>query len=227
MSPEQRREMIVRAALPLVAEYGATVTTAKIARAAGIGEATIFRVFADKDELLGACLAEALRPDHVMAELASIPLEAPLATRLVEAATALRAHLDRMGTVLGVLHASGYHGQGRPDHAARTPTDDEESEDCSSDLDRSNDETRAAIADLLEPDRASLRLPPEQLADVFLGLVFSCSHSTYSRLGFTDTDALSVGEFVDLFLNGARTPTPEAPTPESRPPVTPTPEATT
>ena len=66
MSPEQRRTMIVAAALPLVAEHGAAVTTSQIARAAGIGEATIFRVFADKDEVLDECMAEAVRTDHVV-----------------------------------------------------------------------------------------------------------------------------------------------------------------
>ncbi|CAM5283250.1 Inositol 2-dehydrogenase/D-chiro-inositol 3-dehydrogenase [Streptomyces griseoloalbus] len=45
------------------------MTTAKIARAAGIGEGTIFRVFADKEELLQACVAEALSPDHAVREL--------------------------------------------------------------------------------------------------------------------------------------------------------------
>lgn len=62
MSPEQRRAMIIQAAIPLITEYGSAVTTAKIARAAGIGEGTVFRVFADKDELLQACIAEALSP---------------------------------------------------------------------------------------------------------------------------------------------------------------------
>ncbi|MCW3844297.1 TetR/AcrR family transcriptional regulator, partial [Micromonospora yasonensis] len=52
MSPDQRRAMIVRAALPLLATYGAGLTTAQVARAAGIGEATVFRAFADKDALL-------------------------------------------------------------------------------------------------------------------------------------------------------------------------------
>ncbi|MFF8595875.1 hypothetical protein ACF061_31460 [Streptomyces sp. NPDC015220] len=42
MEPDQRRAMIVAMALPLVIEYGASVSTAKIARAAGIGEGTIF-----------------------------------------------------------------------------------------------------------------------------------------------------------------------------------------
>ncbi|HEX8343275.1 MAG TPA: helix-turn-helix domain-containing protein, partial [Actinoplanes sp.] len=86
MSPEQRREMIIKAALPLVTAHGAAVTTQQVARAAGIGEATIFRVFADKEALLDAVMAEALRPDTVLAELATISLDQPLADRLVEAA---------------------------------------------------------------------------------------------------------------------------------------------
>jgi AcrR family transcriptional regulator len=62
MTPDQRRDAIVQAALPLIAELGAAVTTAKIARAAGIGEATIFRVFDDKDAVLQACVAAAMDP---------------------------------------------------------------------------------------------------------------------------------------------------------------------
>ncbi|GIH20886.1 TetR/AcrR family transcriptional regulator [Rugosimonospora africana] len=108
MSPEQRREAVVRAALPLVAEFGTAVTTAQVARAAGIGEATIFRVFPDKDALLDACVAEALDPTNLLGQLRSIPLDQSLATRLVDAADALRAHLDRMGAVLGVLSATGH-----------------------------------------------------------------------------------------------------------------------
>jgi AcrR family transcriptional regulator len=38
MSPEQRREMIVRATIPLVIEHGSGVTTRRIAQAVGIGE---------------------------------------------------------------------------------------------------------------------------------------------------------------------------------------------
>ncbi|MGW8974974.1 TetR family transcriptional regulator [Streptomyces platensis] len=104
--------MIVAAALPLVAEFGAAVTTGQIARAAGIGEGTIFRAFKDKDELLDACVTEAVGTDHVLRELASISLDEPLAARLAEAAEALHAHMERMGTVVGALHASG-HRRGR------------------------------------------------------------------------------------------------------------------
>ncbi|TDC93380.1 TetR/AcrR family transcriptional regulator, partial [Nonomuraea deserti] len=107
MSPEQRREMIVKAALPLVVEYGTSVTTAQVARAAGIGEGTVFRAFGDKDALLAACMAEAQRPDDTLAHVASISLELSLAERLVEASEALRGYLARMGAVAGALAASG------------------------------------------------------------------------------------------------------------------------
>lgn len=122
MTPGQRREMIVRTALPLVAEHGAAVTTGRIARAAGIGEATIFRVFADKDELLDACVAEALRTDHVLSELAAVPLDRPLPARLAEASAAIEAYLARMGMVLGALHATGRRRERPPPARERTPT---------------------------------------------------------------------------------------------------------
>src|SRR5215207_6698584 len=107
MSPERRREMIIAAALPLIAEHGTALTTSRVAKAAGIGEATIFRVFADKDELLDACIAEVLRPDTALDGIASVPLDQPLSDRLVEAAATLQAHLGRIRDVLGALHDPG------------------------------------------------------------------------------------------------------------------------
>jgi len=184
MSVDQRRQMIVAAALPLVAEYGTAVTTSQIARAAGIGEATIFRAFTDKDEVLGACMAEAVRPDHVVRELASIPLDEPLADRLADAVEALRAYLVRMGAIAGALHASGHRSRGeRP----APGTGREESMAA----------IRASVADLIEPDEGTLRLPAARLASLFLGLMFS-------RVGQgPDAPELSSAELVDVFLHGA------------------------
>ena len=68
MSVEQRPEMIVAAALPL-SPRRRRLATSQIARSAGIGEATIFRAFTDKEELLGAWMAEAVRPDHAIREI--------------------------------------------------------------------------------------------------------------------------------------------------------------
>ncbi|MFD1934142.1 TetR/AcrR family transcriptional regulator [Nonomuraea mangrovi] len=180
MSPDQRRAMIIGAALPLVAEYGTAVTTSQIARAAGIGEATIFRVFSDKEELLDACMAEALRPDHAVEQIASIPMDQPLADRLAEAADALGGHLERIGAVAGALMASGHH---RRDPAPAPPR----RRGPSTDLIR-------ATADLFEPEAASLRAPAEQIAALFLDLRFSKARQD---------EGLSTADLVQIFLYGA------------------------
>jgi AcrR family transcriptional regulator len=193
MSPDQRRDMVVRAALPLIAEHGAAVTTAQIARAAGIGEATIFRVFADKDAVLDACVAAALDPSIALQELNAINLEQPLTDRLLEAADALDAYLGRMGAVLGALHASGQPnrrgrgGQPEPDRPA----------DRSTGRDSAQAATRQAIADLLEPDRDQLRLPVDALTDAYLRLMFGRTRPS-DQAAEADRRQL-----MDLFLHGA------------------------
>ncbi|MGW3566010.1 TetR family transcriptional regulator [Streptomyces sp. NPDC000941] len=214
--------MIVAAALPLVAEYGAAVTTAQIARAAGIGEATIFRAFKDKEEVLAACTAEAMNPSHVLRELASISLDQPLADRLTEAAEAMRAHLTRMGAVAGALHASGHRRErtpaarptgDRPTAARPTaapPTGARPTSGRTSTSDNPHDgpdrpadsretsmrATRDALTELVEPDRATLRLPPERIASIFLGMLFTQLH-----FGAEGADVDPV-EFVDVLLHG-------------------------
>ncbi|WP_344677522.1 helix-turn-helix domain-containing protein [Saccharopolyspora taberi] len=182
MTPEQRRQMIVAAALPLVAERGAAVTTAQVARAAAIGEGTIFRVFKDKDELIDACVAEVLSPDHTVREIGSVSLDQPLADRLAEAADALAADFGRITAMMAALHASGRARRPGPDRPPQA------------DRDESMAAVRDAMAELFEPERATLRLPAEQLAAMFLGLLF-----TRSRIH----TGLDTAELVDTFLNGA------------------------
>lgn len=179
--------MIVMAALPLVAEHGAAVTTAQIARAAGIGEATVFRAFTDKDELLDACVAEALRSDHVLEQLASVPLDQPLTERLAEAADAMRAHMTRIGAVLGALHASGRRSRGPRPREEGTALPDRAT---------SFRATREALTELFEPDRDRLRLPPERLAALFLSLMFAGAR------GAAGDPESSIAEVVDVFVHG-------------------------
>ncbi|GII81284.1 TetR family transcriptional regulator [Sphaerisporangium rufum] len=178
--------MIVAAALPLVAEHGAAVTTGQIARAAGIGEGTIFRVFADKDALLDACTLEAMNSAHVLRELDSIPLDDPLDARLVQAAEALRAYLERMGTVMAALAASGH-------RRTRTAGDGP----ALGSRENAVTATRQAVTDLVEPDRAALRLAPEKLAAVFLRMLFSRSPQAGGEA------EPSAAELVDVLLHGA------------------------
>ena len=182
MSPEDRRQMIVRAVLPLVAEHGAAVTTSQIARAAGIGEGTIFRAFKDKDELLDTCVLEALKPDDVRTAIAEIPLDQSLHKRLIEATEALGAHLQRMGALMAAMHASGRGGHRDPEQAPRGRRE-------------SMAVMQEALAELFEPEKDKLRLPADQLASLFLSLLF-----TRSRL---EDNAPSIRKLIDVFLNGA------------------------
>lgn len=193
MTAEERRETIVRAALPLVAERGAAVTTAQIARAAGIGEATIFRVFADKNEVLQACIAAALDPAILLQELQSISLEQPLAARLIEAVDALNAYLGRMGAVIGAVHASGTPNR-RPGTEAVDPA---APPNRATGRDASQAAARQAILELFEPDEAALRLPAQAATDAFVGMFFGRARIPQS------TAPASTEQLVDLFLHGA------------------------
>ncbi|CAN5753948.1 hypothetical protein BH24ACI3_BH24ACI3_07560 [soil metagenome] len=64
MSGDERRETIVAAAIGLFAQHGFSgTTTKKIAKAAGVSEAMVFRHFASKEELYGAILHSKSRED--------------------------------------------------------------------------------------------------------------------------------------------------------------------
>ena len=72
MSPDDRRSSIVAATLPLLLEHGEMATTRQIAEAAGVAEGTIFRAFADKDELIAAVVEAAMDREPLEAALAAI-----------------------------------------------------------------------------------------------------------------------------------------------------------
>src|SRR3954447_3258046 len=88
LPPDERRSMIIEATVPLLLEHGSMVTTRQIADAAGIAEGTIFRAFADKDELLAAVIEAALDPAPLERALASIDPSLPL-PEIVAAAAAV------------------------------------------------------------------------------------------------------------------------------------------
>jgi len=70
--------MLIAATLPLIAQHGQKVTTKQIAAAAGVAEGTIFRVFADKNQLLDAAVQQAMDPEVTLAELVGVDITLPL-----------------------------------------------------------------------------------------------------------------------------------------------------
>ncbi|WP_326838125.1 TetR/AcrR family transcriptional regulator [Amycolatopsis rhabdoformis] len=185
MAPDDRRRMIVRAVLPLVVEHGRGVTTAQIARAAGIGEGTIFRVFTDKDELFDACVEAALDPGEALEMIGEIPSELVLERRLAEAVEALSAHLQRVGAVM----AAAAIGRPRPEEARnrKSVTGDSRRE--------SMEAMQRAVRELFVPDADRLRLPVDKAASMFLAMLFARGRSLP---GAPDT-----AELIDVFLHGA------------------------
>ncbi|HEX7306719.1 TetR/AcrR family transcriptional regulator [Lentzea sp.] len=184
MSPEDRREAIVQATLPLVVEAGANVTTSQIAAAAGIAEGTVFRVFKDKAELLGACIQRALLSDDEVARIRAVPAGLPIEERLVEAASTVSGYLDRMWTVMGALRESGYQPSQEDHEKHRGPQ---------AGMQRVSD----AIAELF--DDVELRTSPEHAARLLLGFVFT---NRLQGKGFGEK-SVEPAELVELFLHGA------------------------
>jgi AcrR family transcriptional regulator len=192
-NPEGLRETIVWAALPLIGEYD-TLTTAQIAEAAGIDEATLLAVFDDKDAVIQACIATvkahitaAFDPTQVLQKLNSISVDQPLATRLAEVIDSLDAYYGRIRTKLDALRDPNT----RPTPGAAFSRDDFRAvgrlpEICQ------------AVARLLEPDQQHLRLPAEALAEAFLGMSLGAARTPHP-----DRSPLPTERLVDLFLHGA------------------------
>src|ERR1700710_1924721 len=103
MSPEERREALVAATLPLLREHGRGVSTRQIAEAAGVAEGTIFRVFDSKDELVDEAVAKAFEPGTFMAQQQALDPTLPFRERMVALVRVLQGRfIDTFGLMRAV-----------------------------------------------------------------------------------------------------------------------------
>jgi AcrR family transcriptional regulator len=199
MSMEDRQEAIAIAAIPLLAEHGTHVTTGQIAKAAGIAEGTIFRVFKDKQELLDFCVLRAFRTRELVERMGMIPLDQPMSERLIEAMTMIDDMAARLGALMHTLGATGYH-PGEAKHA-KDPKSDEQGKPP---MMEEFEQTTTAIASLLSSGHEQLRLPVDRAAGYLMGLIFM-TRMQPARTARPEEKAQDsfVSEIVDLFMNGA------------------------
>lgn len=178
MAPDERRAMIVDAAIPLILEHGAEVTTRQIADAAGIAEGTVFRAFADKTELIDAAIARVMDPAAALEALSRIDPSDPLPVKLDLIVAILHDRVSRAVAFMGALGPRDHARHRAGDHARHRPMLGEATE---------------VIGALLEPDRDRIRVPIDTAIDFIRVLVFGTS---MPFLRDADIDPASLSDFI-------------------------------
>jgi len=180
LSPDERRRALVEATLPLLLEHGRTVTTRQIARAAGVAEGTIFRVFESKEDLVTAALEHGLDITPFLDELAAIPAGRGLRETMLELAERLQHRFRDIFTLMGAMGLTG------PPRAHRHMADGRQ-------------RAEEIVPVLLTPFADELTVAPEQLGRMLRLLTFSGTHPHLS-----DGHPLTAEQVVDVLLDGVR-----------------------
>jgi AcrR family transcriptional regulator len=185
---ERLRQRVVRAAVPLLGEHD-SLTTARIAEAAGVGEGELLAVFPDTTAVLDACVSTmtarvsaVIDPAGEVRRIAAVGVDQPLAARLVAVLDILVAYHRRVRDELSTfdqISTPGTGGGAGLRFLQGVP------------------EVRESVVDLLRPDEDRLRLPVETLAEVFLLM----SHAA-TRGAAEGPPPVPAEQIVDLFLNG-------------------------
>lgn len=178
MTPEDRREALVEATLPLLLEHGRGVTTKQIADAAGIAEGTIFRVFDAKDDLVAAAVEKALDMEPFLADLEAVDLDQPLRDRLTTLCTLLQ---ERFRDIFALMTAMGMVG---PPKAHRH-------------MEESRRRAERVMVAVVEPDADLLTCTPVQLVHMLRMLTFSGTHPHIS-----DGHVLTPDQIAGTLLDG-------------------------
>ncbi len=166
--------MIIDAVAPLLMEFGPAATSRQIAEAAGIAEGTIYRAFADKEELLRAAVEKHMDPSPLLRALERIKPALPLERKVLLAVTLMR---DRFRKIFGLMALFGDYRK-RPSPEAR-------------------EALSRVFSDLLAPDLAVLNVDPERVARVIQGLTFSASLPQLN-----DDIGYSAEDLTDIVLYG-------------------------
>ncbi len=191
----ERRREIIAATIPLLEHEGFTVSTKRIADAAGVAEGTLFRVFSTKEELLTEAWGRYVDAGEAVAAIRAIDHQAPLAEKIERVIAIIQAAASRMHLTMMALHQ--VHG---PQFGQSAPAPSTRSETTEELLGRLADQAlamRDGIAEMLGADPGELADDP-QTAATYLFTVSVASQMVSQLM------PLSVGAAVGLALRALR-----------------------
>jgi len=164
--------MIVAVTLPLLLAHGERVTSRQIAEAAGIAEGTIFRAFADKDELIATVLEVALDQRPLEDALSAIDSSLTFVDALDAAIVVLQQRVIDIWRLVSSV-GTRFHERSR-----RPMTDSR------------------ALVRLFEQHRSELTVAPVGAARLLRALTLSTTHPMLAD------EPMSPHEIRQLFLHG-------------------------
>lgn len=103
LAPDDRRDAILDAVVPLLREKGRDVSTRQLAEAAGVAEGTLFRAFGDKETLISAAIGRIFDHEPLWAMLRGIDGDLPFERKLERVVWLLREHLAAIVTAVIAL----------------------------------------------------------------------------------------------------------------------------
>jgi len=183
LAPEDRRQALIAATIPLLHEHGLEVSTRQIAAAAGVAEGTIFGVFESKNSLVVCSVIQALDPQVTLDGLKAIDPGLPLRERMAIAADLVHDRFAENAQLLTAARKLIIAGHGDPDSQSRMMI--------------SRERLKNALTGVIEPDAAQLRRSPEAVAQM---LLLFCGANTYGPFG--DPENFRGAELVSLLLDG-------------------------
>ncbi len=181
MAPEERRKELIAVTLPLLREFGMSVTTRQIAEAAGVAEGTIFGVFPDKTSLFVSAISAVFDTDKTVDELRRLRNTRDLEERLVRVFDLLVERYSTNGPLLGLTRSL-------PGDAAKVVI---------TMAFEARQRMQATVAELLEHDRERLRSSPDTAARLLITLAFSAV-----RDQFGGTERIPGELLVAVLLHG-------------------------
>lgn len=182
MAPEDRRDAILDAVIPLLKVSGRDVSTRQMAEAAGVAEGTLFRAFGDKESIITAAIARYFDPEPFRDQLRAINPDDPATAKVRQVFALLR---DRFAGVIGFATALGIDHRSKPRPTAA-----------------SEKEWTGLLASVFRP--GELACDPETLGFYLRLVAFGTAIPPFYDVHPFDTD-----ELVDLIVHGVLPARPE------------------